>query len=145
MLAESKGLLLRDYRQFWMGHKGGIENRYTTNKCKLPESVIEDMREAYRRSQEYLQTMKFQETSEEKLRQAFRKQLLLVAGFEQAEVDKLDLSSLSDEELQKIVRNKLLGAETDDCPKQKVVDVDEVEKYLSHVGFIATNRGKPLF
>jgi len=68
MLAESKGLVLRDYRQFWMGHKGDIENRYTTNKCRLPESVIEDMREAYRRSQEYLQTTRFKETSEEKLR-----------------------------------------------------------------------------
>jgi len=52
MLAESKGLVIRDYRQFWMGHKGDIENRYTTNKCRLPEDVIEDMREAYRRSQE---------------------------------------------------------------------------------------------
>jgi len=56
MLAESKGMVLRDYRQFWMGHKGDIENRYTTNKCRLPEGVIEDMREAYKRSQEYLQT-----------------------------------------------------------------------------------------
>lgn len=36
MLAESKGLVLRDYRQFWMGHKGDIENRYTTNKQRLP-------------------------------------------------------------------------------------------------------------
>jgi hypothetical protein len=27
MLAESKGLVLRDYRQFWMGHKGDIEHR----------------------------------------------------------------------------------------------------------------------
>jgi len=45
MLAESKGLVLRDYRQFWMGHKGDIESRYTTNKCKLPEAVVEDMRE----------------------------------------------------------------------------------------------------
>jgi len=81
MLAESKGLVLRDYRQFWMGHKGDIENRYTTNKCRLPESVIEDMREAYKRSQEYLQTTRTEESSEEKLRQAFRKQLLLVAGF----------------------------------------------------------------
>ena len=36
MLAESKGLVLRDYRGFWMGHKGDIENRYTTNKQRLP-------------------------------------------------------------------------------------------------------------
>ena len=130
MLAESKGLVLRDYRQFWMGHKGDIENRYTTNKCRLPENVIEDMREAYRRSQEYLQSKKVEETSEEKLRQAFRKQLLLVAGFKQKEVDEMDVSSLSDEELQDIVRKKLLGAKINDCTKQKAVSLDEVNKYL---------------
>jgi hypothetical protein len=98
MLAESKGLVLRDYRQFWMGHKGDIENRYTTNKHKLPEEVVEDMREAYRRSQEYLQTVKTQETSEEKIAQAFRKQLLLVAGFKQDEVDRMELPSIGDED-----------------------------------------------
>jgi hypothetical protein len=114
-----------------MGHKGDIENRYTTNKCKLPESVIEDMREAYRRSQEYLQTKKSEETSEEKLKQAFRKQLLLVAGFKQEEVDKMDLPSISDEELQDILRKRLLGTSTDDCPKQKVVNIGKVESYLS--------------
>jgi len=131
MLAESKGLVLRDYRGFWMGHKGDIENRYTTNKCRLPESVIEDMREAYRRSQEYLQTTKVEETSEERLMQAFRKQLLLVAGFKQDEVEKMDVSSMSDEELQEIVRKKLLGIKTSDCKKQKVVNVKNVESYLT--------------
>ena len=106
MLAESKGLVLRDYRQFWMGHKGDIENRYTTNKAKLPETVVEDMREAYKRSQEYLQTARLEETSEERLRQAFRKQLLIVAGFSQDEVEKMDISSINDEELQNIIRKK---------------------------------------
>ncbi|MEM3697741.1 MAG: site-specific integrase [Candidatus Bathyarchaeia archaeon] len=129
MLAESKGLVLRDYRQFWMGHKGDIENRYTTNKCKLPENVIEDMREAYKRSQEYLHTTKIGKTSEEELRQAFRKQLLLVAGFTQNEIDKMDISAISDEELQTIIRKRLLGEKTNDCV-QKVVSTDEVENYL---------------
>ncbi len=129
MLAESKGFVLRDYRQFWMGHKGDIENRYTTNKAKLPETVIEDMREAYRRSQEYLQTTKLEETSEERLRKAFREQLLLVAGFSQDEVEKMDVSSISDEELQTIIKKRLLGERSNDCT-QKVVSVDEVENYL---------------
>jgi len=131
MLAESKGLVLRDYRQFWMGHKGDIENRYTTNKHKLPEEVIEDMREAYRRSQEYLQTTKVSETSEEKLTQAFRKQLLLVAGFAQDEVDKMDLPSLGDEELQEIVRKRLLRTEIGDPTKEKAVSVNDVNRYLA--------------
>jgi len=47
-----KGLVLRDYRTFWIEHKGDIGNRYTTNRQRLPEQVIEDMREAYRRAQE---------------------------------------------------------------------------------------------
>jgi len=139
MLAESKGLVLRDYRQFWMGHKGDIENRYTTNKAKLPESVIEDMREAYKRSQQYLQTTRLQETSsEERLRQAFRKQLLLVAGFSQDEIEKMDITSISDEELQDIVRRRLLGEKTNDCT-QKAVSVDDVESYLEQGWeFVAT-------
>jgi len=131
MLAESKGLILRDYRQFWMGHKGDIENRYTTNKQRLPESVIEDMRAAYERSQEFLQTKEKEETSEEKLRDSFRKQILLVAGFNQEEVDKMDLPSMSDEELQSLVRKKLLGAPTSDSSKQKVVSIDEANGYLA--------------
>ena len=138
MLAESKGLVLRDYRQFWMGHKGDIENRYTTNKCKLPESVIEDMREAYRRSQDFLQTRLEETSSEQKLKHAFRKQLLLVAGFSQHEVEKTDLTSISDEELQTIIRKRLLGEKTSDCT-QKAVTVDNIESYLEQGWeFVAT-------
>jgi len=114
MLAESKGLILRDYRQFWMGHKGDIENRYTTNKCRLPESVIEDMREAYEKSQEFLQTTK-PEIGREKLAEEFRKQLLLVAGLTPEEISKLNIAGLTDEEFQKIVRKRLLGNRNEDC------------------------------
>ena len=56
MFAESKGLVLRDYRTLWMGHKGDIEHTYTTNKNRLPPHILDDMREAYRKSQEHLQT-----------------------------------------------------------------------------------------
>jgi hypothetical protein len=44
MVAENAGRVIRDYRQFWMGHKGDMEARYTTNKHRLPPEVIEDMR-----------------------------------------------------------------------------------------------------
>lgn len=131
MLAESKGLVLRDYRQFWMGHKGDIENRYTTNKQRLPESVVEDMRAAYARSEEFLQTRVKEETSEEKLRGSFRKQLLLVAGFSQEELDKMDVPSMSDEELQNIVRKRLLGGQVANGASQKVVSVGEANDYLA--------------
>jgi hypothetical protein len=130
MLAESKGLVLRDYRQFWMGHKGDIENRYTTNKCKLPENVIEDMREAYKRSQEYLQTTKIEELNEEKLNKIFKRQALLLIGLTSQEVDKMDLSTISFKEIQEIMRKRLLATNINDCTKQKAVPINEVNKYL---------------
>jgi hypothetical protein len=132
MLAESKGLVLRDYRQFWMGHKGDIENRYTTNKQRLPESVVEDMRSAYERSQEFLQTKEKEEPSEKKLKDSFRRQLLLVAGFSQEEIDKKkDLSSISGEEFQGILKERFTGFQMPNGSKQKVVSIDEADGYLS--------------
>jgi hypothetical protein len=131
MLAESKGLVLRDYRQFWMGHKGDIENRYTTNKQKLPESVIEDMREAYRRSQEYLQTTVSEATSEERLREALQKQLLLVAGFKGEEIEKMDLANMGDEEFQSMVKQRLLGVMQNNGNRQKVINLNAVDQFIS--------------
>ena len=130
MLAESKGMVLRDYRQFWMGHKGDIENRYTTNKLRLPQNVIEDMREAYKRSEEYLMTTKA-EAGEEKIKEAFKKQLLAVAGFNEEEVAKYDVANMSNEELHNLVRQRLLGVMNNNGSRQKVIAVNEVEQYLS--------------
>jgi len=56
LLAEAQGILPRDYRVFWMGHKGDIEHQYTTNKHRLPESLVEDMREKYRLASKFLET-----------------------------------------------------------------------------------------
>jgi integrase len=130
MLAESKGLVLRDYRQFWMGHKGDIENRYTTNKGMLSENVIEDMRDAYKRSQEYLQTTK-KEVDDEIIKLAFREQLLLSVGFTKEEVDRMDLESLEDEDIQTMLKKRLLGEKTSSYTKQMVVAMDNVDQFLN--------------
>jgi hypothetical protein len=130
MLAESKGLVLRDYRMFWMGHKGDIENRYTTNKHRLPESVIEDMREAYKRSQQFLQTTRG-EVGEDKIKEAFKKQLLAVVGFTQEEIAKQELVGMTDEEFNSLVRRRLLGTSQTNGSRQKVVTVNEMEQYLA--------------
>ena len=48
--AESAGLIVRDYRVFFMGHKGDIEHRYTLNKHTLPDDLIMDLRSSYERA-----------------------------------------------------------------------------------------------
>lgn len=54
LIAESKGKVAHDFRVFWMGHKGSIEATYTTNKGRLPESLLKEMQDAFSRCEEFL-------------------------------------------------------------------------------------------
>ncbi len=130
LVAENNGKIAHAYRQFFMGHKGNMEARYTTNKGRLPETVIEDMREAYRRSLEFLETRQTTQT-EDRLRDAMRRQLLLVAGFTGDEIDEMD-PNMNDEEFQNMIRQKLIGAIANNGNPQKVINIDEIPKYLEN-------------
>jgi site-specific recombinase XerD len=132
MLAESKGLVLRDYRTFWMGHKGDIENRYTTNRNRLSDEVIEDMRESYSKALPFLETVNKPTENIEKIKDEFRKQLLLVSGYRQEEVEKMPYPTMSDDAFQATIRQRLLGAMVSNGNKQKVVNADDIEDCLSN-------------
>ena len=129
-IGESRGLISHPWRQFFMGHKGDIEARYSTNKSRLPPDVIEEMRGAYKKCEPLLQTAKG-EPEQEKFRDMFKEQLLLVAGFKQEEMAKMDLEKMSNEELQKVVRERLIGAMVNNGNKQKVVPVHDIKTYIS--------------
>ena len=58
LIAENHGKTSHAYRQFLMGHAGDMLARYTVNKGKLPEELIEDMRRSFANSEEYLTTRK---------------------------------------------------------------------------------------
>jgi len=53
-MAESRGKIARDFRVFFMGHKGSIESKYTTNKSMLPTALVDEMCNAFKRSEEFL-------------------------------------------------------------------------------------------
>ncbi|MCL4344440.1 MAG: site-specific integrase [Nitrososphaerota archaeon] len=128
MLAESKGLIIRDYRSFFMGHVGDIENRYTTNKHRLPESIIEDMRESYAKSSKYLVTTAAEPHEDPKA--FFRKSVLLAVGYTEDELEKMDLDGIDDKKMQQMIRDKLAGMMSMNGHKQVVVKVDEVQKFI---------------
>jgi integrase len=127
LLSESKGLVLRDYRQFWMGHSGDIERRYTLGKENLPPELVEDMRESYRKSQNYLQTIEIKR--EEDIQYLFKKQFLNLAGFKNTEV-KEEFFDLETEDFQKIIRKRLTKEILNNGVRQKLVEVNEIENYL---------------
>lgn len=54
LVAESQGKIAHDFRVFFMGHKGSMEARYTTNKGILAETLMAEMQQGYTRSEPYL-------------------------------------------------------------------------------------------
>ncbi|MGI0073185.1 MAG: hypothetical protein ACREA3_05190 [Nitrosotalea sp.] len=78
LLAESHGRIAHAYRQFFMGHKGDMESRYTTNKGRLSDEMIEDMRRTFQQSEQFLSTDEIQEKD--------KKELLLEMWREQAKL-----------------------------------------------------------
>jgi len=85
LLAESHGKMTHAYRQFFMGHKGDIEARYTTNKGRLTDEMIADMRRAYSKSQEFLCTINGDNNSSQN-----KKEMLLDMWREQAKLYGID-------------------------------------------------------
>ncbi len=127
-IAESKGLISHPWRQFIMGHKGDIEARYSTNK-RLPPDIIDEMRESYRKCLKFLET-RISDVSEDNAKLFLQQQLLSAVGYKQEEIDKIDLTSASNEDFQQLLRDKVAGAMSDNGAKQKVVSMDDIERYL---------------
>ncbi|MDG7044651.1 MAG: site-specific integrase [Nitrososphaerota archaeon] len=123
LLAESKGLVARDYRTFWMGHVGDIENRYTTNRARLPDDMIEDMRQSYKRALKYLETNVKEERN---IAGETRRQLLAIMGFKEEEIEKM--GDLSDEKVREAVKDRFLGSSNQH--RQVVVGKGDVPKLL---------------
>jgi len=129
IVAESRGLISHPYLQFLMGHKGDIEARYSTNKGRLPPSMIEEMREVYKKCEPLLST-KAESASEEQIKKALREQFLAVAGFKKEEVERMSLGEMSDEELHDAVRQRLVGMMTGNGSRQRVVPIQEVRSFI---------------
>ena len=128
-IAESKGLISHPWRQFIMGHKGDIEARYSTNK-RLPPDMIEEMRESYRKCLKFIET-RISDVSEDNAKLFLQQQLLSAVGYKQEEIDKIDLTNVSNEDFQQLLRDKVAGAMNDNGAKQKVIPVSDIEQYIS--------------
>ncbi len=140
LMAQDERLITRDYRVFFMGHTGDIDHRYTVNKGRLPEDMIESMRTGYEKSLKFLETerkglseeelkLKFDE-QQKALDNKFRIQLLTMIGFSKEEIESLKLIEKTDQEIQEIVRQKLSGAllKPSDIEMQIMKDKQELSR-----------------
>jgi len=125
LMAESKGKLSHDYRVFWMGHRGNMEARYTTNKGRLPQDMIADMRGSYERCQGFLSTIPLAGDTDAVA--SIARVMLAGLGYEEGELDDKDLGDLA--VLQELVRGKVQTPQSSEN-HQKVVHPKELPKYL---------------
>ena len=132
-IAEGKLGLPHSYQQFWMGHVGDIEATYTTSKGRLPDDLVETMREWYKKSaSNFLQTRAAREDviTIEDAKAIGKETWFISLGFTKEEITNLDLLCKEGEELQSVLRQKLQGMLSENGRRQKVVSSEEVEKYV---------------
>jgi len=128
MLGEADGLVIPDWRSFWMGHSGNIEFVYTLRKG-LDEETIEKMRGAYLKgANRYLCTS--EGGREEDMVTKIRKQLLLTV-LTPEEIEKLHVDEKTDAEVIGLLRQRLMEVTFNQGLKQKVVSAPEVEGWLT--------------
>ena len=134
LIAESKTKgFIRDYRTFFMGHKGDVEHVYTLNKCRLPETLEADMRDAFGRAARFLDTVPKPEDESLRMEQ-LREILLLTVGYTEEELAGLDLAQMSTDDLRQLLKQKIPHeGQTNNAPlqngnngrKQRVLDPNE--------------------
>ena len=137
MMAESDGFVIRDWRQFFMGHKGDIEATYTVNKG-LTEDVVDKMREGYAKAfGKYLATSREEkEVSRDEVLATIRREML-VGKYTEEEIGRFgDLSRLATEDFVELIDRKAQGL--NGSGNQRVVALvqvrEMVEKGWEYVG-----------
>jgi len=137
IIAESKGKISHPYLQFIAGHKGDIESRYSTNKGRLPEEMVEGMREAYKACEPFLSTVELLEqvsiVKEAKV-EALKSIAKSLLGIDIIEVKVAKERELQreldrDEEIE-LFENEIRKMREDEDDPQMIVREENLESYL---------------
>ena len=138
-IAESRGYISHPWRVFFMGHKGDIEARYSTNKGRLPPEMVEEMREAYRRCEPLLSTeiRRLDQSSivkEAKIEalKSIAKSLLGIDLLELKVAREKELGrELNKDEEMELFENELKKLREGKHNPQRIIKEDELERHLA--------------
>lgn len=130
LLAESAGKMSHSYRAFFMGHKGDIEARYTTNKGRLTPAMVDDMRQTYTGATQYLETIHSAPQEDPTLR--LLHMVLEARGYSKERLKELDLASKTQEEIVLMMRDPPPErGKKNSVQRQRVITMAELDSALS--------------
>jgi len=117
-----------------MGHKGDMEHRYTLNRQRLPEPILQDIWQRYAQSQKFLQTTIG--TDDEDLMRDLKTRILMMSGYSAEEVR--TMGEMSDKTVSDKARERLMALAKDSLEeemrkngmRQKVVENGEVAENI---------------
>ena len=125
LLAESRGAIVRDVRESFLGHDLGVSGRYNLGKT-LPPHVIDELRDAYSRCEPFLAVLSSTRDESGQARREFREMVGTMLGL--SESDKEHIENLSPSEVGEFVRERLRGPARQ---PQRIVSVGEAEGLLA--------------
>ena len=126
--SEGKGFISHSWRMHIMGHVGDIETTYSTDK-PLPESVIDDMRGAFKKCLKNIETEVKVISEEDKriIEKTTLHNLLKFLGYSDEDADRW--MELSDEEVQMELQKRLGIAQDPESIRRKAMqDAREIGK-----------------
>ena len=132
-IAEGQGKVAHRFVVHWGGHTGDITARYSLNKNRLPSDLVEEMREAYRRSEPILTG---DTPSEGDVRREVARVLLGSLGYSEEELKGVDLADV--EQVRVLTQRKV----SPPPKKQALIGVDELPSYLDRGWTFVGNVGQ---
>ena len=130
---ENAGKVSHAYWTFWFGHKGEMSAVYTTNRGKLAASMVEQMRESYRRCEP---TLMGSGPSEGEVRREVARVLLESLGYSTEDLEGVDLESV--DQVRALTQKRV----TPSPKKQALVTVDQLPGYLEQGWTFVGNVGQ---
>jgi acyl-CoA synthetase (AMP-forming)/AMP-acid ligase II len=85
-MCENKRIISHSWFQYWMGHKGDMSARYSTEKL-LRTGVVEEMRGKFNECCKYIETEQRGDDGTAQLKKVFRA-LALITGHSEEEVER---------------------------------------------------------
>ncbi len=112
----------REVVEALMGHTKFLDSAYR----RFTEDQMQDF---YTKGIDQV-TIMLKDEKKVNVREELVRELLKISGFKTDEVESMELSSLESADIQQMVREKLLGAMTNNGNKQKVIPVEQVKVAL---------------
>ena len=130
---ERAGKTTRTLREALMGHMTSVEFAYHLGKKLHPEK-IEEMRASYRRAEAFLSSTTARAEPTEELDPETRHTVLLVVGYTDEQISKMNVASMDKAGLLEAVKKS--PARSGTAQRQRVIEESELERYLAD-GWVA--------